>query len=956
VPRDSTRAGATILCAFLALATATAARADVAEFLVNSYTFQDQRAPAVALNPATGHFVVAWQSDAQDGSAEGIYAKRYDALGNVLGTEFRVNVATLGGQIRPAVAADTAGNFVVVYESYVDNGYENGFSSWTVIGRRFNSSGSAMGTEFKVNTTDPGRQGAPAVAADPTGNFVVVWEQYGAPMELAPGIFGQRYDSAGAPMGTEFVVSANMSSQYDYQFYPAVASGAGGGFVVVWADTYSGVRGKRFNSSGVAVGAELMIDASATSFERPAVAADAAGDFVVAWKSSKEGNGTGIYARRFSSSGTLLGSEFRVNSYTTGDQARPGVAADGAGNFVIAWDSPRAGGNFAIAAQRYDSLGAQLGTEFMVNVYTTGVRSHPAVSSDGAGSFVIAWQSFGQDGHLYGVFGHLRNAPPTATPTRTSTPSPSATPTRTATATATRTPTPTPSPSPAATATPSPSATRTATPTATATSTATPTPSPSATATPSSTQTPTVTATPSPTRTSTATPTATLTATATPSHTGTASPTVTLTTTPTDTVRPTTSVPTSTPTRRAGFNVSRRQPLALAPGPVAAGDSMDALGPRDLIVGGTDQPELAVLRNDGDGNFTPEPAIRVPQAEGGFGGIAAHDVDANGGMDAAGTLPASNLVVVARANRGRQLDRIDRYDVSGAPRRIQVADVTADGVADVVVTTDGGVVVLPGDGAGGFGSASTIFSGSGVADFAVTDIDGDGKADLIVVRPAGAEIDYGSGEQTAIGGTFARVAAGDLTGDGLPDLAFADVAGGRITVFVNGAEGLDEQGVTSPNIAVSALAAADLDGDGVSDLLVLDQSGGTVTAFFANSDATLAEGASVEVGSDVTAELTVANLAGNFLPDFVLASPSTRQLVVGTNTTQPAAAPACAGDCDRDGFVTVDELIAGVNVAFGVLSLDDCRSLDQDGSGAVEVNELVAAAFNLLRGCPNELR
>jgi len=69
-------------------------------------------------------------------------------------------------------------------------------------------------------------------------------------------------------------------------------------------------------------------------------------------------------------------------------------------------------------------------------------------------------------------------------------------------------------------------------------------------------------------------------------------------------------------------------------------------------------------------------------------------------------------------------------------------------------------------------------------------------------------------------------------------------------------------------------------------------------------------------------------------------------------TATTFAAPAgCAGDCNGDGAVTVDELIKGVNIALGSASLDQCSSFDTNGDGEVTVDELVRAVNNALTGC-----
>jgi hypothetical protein len=76
-----------------------------------------------------------------------------------------------------------------------------------------------------------------------------------------------------------------------------------------------------------------------------------------------------------------------------------------------------------------------------------------------------------------------------------------------------------------------------------------------------------------------------------------------------------------------------------------------------------------------------------------------------------------------------------------------------------------------------------------------------------------------------------------------------------------------------------------------------------------------------------------------------------------TATGAPEATPtatvtnACPGDCDHNNRVGVAELVVGVNISLGAAELSRCRSFDRNESGAVEVNELVAAVNASLDGC-----
>ena len=100
-----------------------------------------------------------------------------------------------------------------------------------------------------------------------------------------------------------------------------------------------------------------------------------------------------------------VGTEFQINTYTTDYQFGARVAMDPAGRFVVTWYSKlQDGDGVGVFAQAYDSSGAPAGSEFQVNTYTMGNQSEPRVAADAAGDFVIAWTSSGQDGDSGGIF------------------------------------------------------------------------------------------------------------------------------------------------------------------------------------------------------------------------------------------------------------------------------------------------------------------------------------------------------------------------------------------------------------------------------------------------------------------------------------------------------------------------------------------------------------------------
>lgn len=107
-----------------------------------------------------------------------------------------------------------------------------------------------------------------------------------------------------------------------------------------------------------------------------------------------------------------------------------------------------------------------------------------------------------------------------------------------------------------------------------------------------------------------------------------------------------------------------------------------------------------------------------------------------------------------------------------------------------------------------------------------------------------------------------------------------------------------------------------------------------------------------------------ANLASGFVRGFnmnaqqkqdvlaFLESLTDDDFVTDPRFADPFAPVACPGDCDFGGSVTVDELIAGINVALGEATYAHCVGMDVSGDGEVSVDELVAVINLALGGCP----
>ncbi len=251
--------------------------------------------------------------------------------------------------------------------------------------------------------SDQDRQDSPALALDATGGFVVVWQSASLATPGGPyDIYARRYAADGMPEGSAFQVNTSTPVTVPN---PSVAMDAAGDFVVTWQGYNqsvgtSDIYAQRYASNGTPLGSNFLVGASTSAvLNEPSVAMDATGDFVVAWDDYDETPPSihfAVYAERFSSNGASLGSAFRVGTSTSTNQYHPSVAMDAAGDFVVAWlDYGQFMFEFDIHAERYASNGAPLGSTFQVAASTSIDQYHPSVAMDAAGDFVVAWESTG---------------------------------------------------------------------------------------------------------------------------------------------------------------------------------------------------------------------------------------------------------------------------------------------------------------------------------------------------------------------------------------------------------------------------------------------------------------------------------------------------------------------------------------------------------------------------------
>ncbi len=244
---------------------------------VHAWVGNDQVSNPEVASLSNGDFVVGWEGYDKSGvpgdyaSDESTFARKTVASGQPKGSYFRVNDGTAyyqGQYGNFSASGDPSGGFVVVYEDeYYNYSYAPGGSLRAQI---YNDKGKEVGPKFGVGPSEDSSGSGADIAHAADGRFMVVWVDY----YLA----GRIFEPDGVPVTDAFFIHDDPS------YYPAVAA-SDDSFVVVWNN--GPVMGKRFDLEGNALSSVFEISPMGRRYG-PDVAAAANGDFIVAWKDAAD--------------------------------------------------------------------------------------------------------------------------------------------------------------------------------------------------------------------------------------------------------------------------------------------------------------------------------------------------------------------------------------------------------------------------------------------------------------------------------------------------------------------------------------------------------------------------------------------------------------------------------------------------------------------------------------------
>jgi hypothetical protein len=318
-----------------------------------------------------------------------------------VGPVIQANTTTEGNQFGPAVAADPAGRFAVVWTDDCAPDPDSNFPCSNpspdgdgpgVFGRWFDALGQPASPQVQLGTTTAGRQELPDVTVGSDGRFFAVWGSEGR-------IVGRFFDATGTPLGGELVISDPF-----HNFAPSVAPWPGGGYAVAWRRTPGSapfdqpreVWLRRLDAAGQPVSAEARADAGGVEIrEGPDVAVADDGSLAVTWQTASLGASSSdwrIRARLFTSALAPVGPELLVDlRIVDGWYAySPAVAARPGGGFLLAWEADNALGH-DIFDRTLDADGAVARLGEIVRVSDGLFNTDVALAPDPRGGFLAVW-------------------------------------------------------------------------------------------------------------------------------------------------------------------------------------------------------------------------------------------------------------------------------------------------------------------------------------------------------------------------------------------------------------------------------------------------------------------------------------------------------------------------------------------------------------------------------------
>jgi hypothetical protein len=246
-------------------------------FRVNDNATGLQHTPRLVARP--GGFFAVWE----DGATGSIVGRALDEKGKPLGDDVAIGEGS--GQARPALASNGRNRILVVWDGPDEH-------QLGVFARLLDNGGAPVGPSFRVSTTTAYRQMRPVVAADDGGDFLVAFQSEQPEQYLGFFyVYGQAVSAQGGLMGPQLRLYAGSLGAGSPQIAPAVASTSHGHFTLSWIGWKDGrinVAAVELDKLGAPVGQAVWISEKQIrpTFRDIAVVTNDDGRVLITWESS----------------------------------------------------------------------------------------------------------------------------------------------------------------------------------------------------------------------------------------------------------------------------------------------------------------------------------------------------------------------------------------------------------------------------------------------------------------------------------------------------------------------------------------------------------------------------------------------------------------------------------------------------------------------------------------------
>lgn len=400
------------------------------------------------------------------------------------------------------------------------------------------------------------------------------------------------------------------------------------------------------------------------------------------------------------------------------------------------------------------------------------------------------------------------------------------------------------------------------------------------------------------------------------------------------------------PLTSTSFVPSQNVTTGYYPHGVAVGD-FNQDGKVDLVVAKGSSTTVSVLTNTTTGNtFSFNTPLEVTAAGNSHEDVATGDLDGDGKLDfvTANTWNTNSVSVFRNTTTGSTISFAAKTDLTvvGSPYGVAIGDVDGDGKPDVVAvnsTTGANVISVMRNTStpGNLSFADKIDFPGGVGPFniKIADLDADGKAEIVVTGQYSSSshlsvlknnstvgnISFQAPTELAIVGGPFSVAVGDLNSDGKPDIVAASAFSNAVVVKRNtSTPGILSFAGTIDYLTTGSypegVAIADIDGDGKPDVVATNNSGNTVSVLRNTNTSTSTISFASRVDYAVGAYPNIVacgDLDGDSRADIIVANTSATYVSILKNIIGANVAPAISSFTPTVGVNGTTVTITGAN-------------------------------------------